>query len=208
MATTFTDKKGRTWDVSLDLLIARRIDKSDFSNYHKKFSILAPERDLLGKLLSDAPFLFAIIWVIVQDQAEAKYQEYKRSKAADCTPDADSFPISPREPTPEGSETSPAELEFVSGINGPTIEAARNAIIEALGDFFPDQRTVLSALANQMKAMSKTVGDKLEKALPTLNTVLEEEMDSKIQDLQQEFRNKIRESSSGETSSQLRLMPG
>lgn len=211
MATTFTDKKGRTWDVALDLRKARQIDKADLSAISEdyKFSILKPDRVLYGKLITDAPFLFAIIWAMVQDQAEAKYTVHlsaqtdydsrgSLSKYADrdsgfsFTPPADSFPTSPK-------EQEAAELEFVSGVNGPTIEAARNAIIEALADFFPEQRTVLSTLMRQSKKLSEKVGKKMEESEPLMDSLLDEELDLGIKQLQASLL-KTRETRLGEMS--------
>lgn len=221
MSTTFTDKKGRSWDVSLDLRKARIVDKSDFSHYwDKKFSILSPDRELIGKLVSDSPFLFAVIWALVQDQVEEKWKRYQAARdkwerdtttpssagyvgvPSDFTPPADTFPLSPREPLAEGEDTTPAELEFVSGVNGTTIEAARTAMIEALGDFFPEQRTALSALSKQVTVMGRKVGEKLEQAFPQLEEVLEEELQASLDQMKENFRNKIRDRTNGETSSQ------
>ena len=218
MATTFTDKKGRVWDLALDLRKARIVDRSDFSLYwDKKFSILSPEKELIGKLVSDAPFLFAVIWAIVQDQAEEKWKVFQRAKEDyDCKgsisanaslhdytfcPPRDCFPLSPREPLAEGEDTTPAELEFVSGVNGSVIEAARTAMIEALGDFFPEQRTALLALANQIKVMGRKVGEKLTEALPMLEEVLDEELTENLEEAKKVFRQKIREGRNGGRSS-------
>lgn len=176
MSTTFTDRKGRTWDVALDLRIARQIDKADLSEVSDNytFSILRPDRTLYGKLITDAPFLFGVIWAMVQDQVAAKHEAYRL--LPDNRIPGDTFPISPKEP-------EAAELEFVSGINGPVIEAARNAFIEAMSDFFPEQRTVLSTLMRQSKKLSEKVGKKMEESEPLMENLLEEELDLGIAQL-------------------------
>jgi len=198
----FTDKKGRTWTVDLDLRIARVIDKSDFKQYwDQEFSILSPDSKLLTKLITDAPFLFAVIWAMVQEQAEAKYkslQDYEAqqrsgSQRAYCNPPTDTFPISPKEQPEE------AEVEFVSGINGPTIEAARNAIVEAVSDFFPETRTVLSALRSQIKMMGEKAAEKMEKTVPLLQSIMDEEFELRIEDFRKEL-SQSREKRLGERS--------
>lgn len=197
MATTFKDKKGRVWDLSLDLYKAEIVDKSDFKRYwDREFSILVLDEGLVRQLLTNAPFLFAIIWAIVQDQAEAKFkygQEWsaRHPISPDTPPAADCFPLSPRE------QAEAAQVEFVSGVNGPTIEAARNAIMEALGDFFPEQRTVLLALAEQMKRMQVKAGQKLTETMPLLDKLLDKEFDDKVEKLKRELLGE----KPGETSS-------
>lgn len=172
MATTFKDKKGREWDLALDLRIARIVDKSDFTEYwDRKFSILTLDPDLIKKLLTDGPFLFAIIWAMVQEQLPA------------------TFP----------PESEAAEAEFVSGVNGPTIEAARTAMIEALGDFFPEQRTALFILRDQVKILGEKASQRLQEAVPLLNEMLDEEMDQRVATLREEFRKTLAQRN-GETS--------
>lgn len=193
MATTFKDKKGREWDVALDLRKGYLIDKSDFTAIVEdyKFSILKPDRLLYGKLLTDAPFLFAVIWAMVQEQVAVKWQAYSdaltvwNSEHHSGTPfiaPPDVFPISPK-------EAEAAEAEFVSGVNGPTIESARIAFTEALADFFPEQRTVLSTLTRQVKNLSEKVGKKMEESEPLLNDLLDEELELGMKQLQDDLRN-------------------
>jgi len=196
--STFTDRKGRIWGLELDLFKAKVIDKSDFKEFwDQEFSILEPTRELLQRLMSNSPFLFAIIWAMVHDQAEAKFKTYKQwldspktvqtKRGSICkveSPPRDSFPISPKE------EPAAAELEFVSGINGPTIEAGRTAFLEALGEFFPDLRTVLSFLTENQKMMVSKVGARLEKTSPLLERLLDEELDKAVAKLQEELNAK------------------
>ncbi len=171
MSTIFTDRKGRSWDVALDLLKASRIDKSDFKEYwDKEFSILDLDKLLIQKLLNDPAFLFALIWVVVQDQLP------------------DSFP----------KEQDAAQAEFVSGVNGPTIEAARSAFLEALADFFPDQRTVLSILKDQNTTLHQKAATKLLETVPLLNDLLDEEFNERVTALMEEL--KTRDKTLGVTS--------
>lgn len=197
MTTTFTDCKGREWDVSLDLRKARFIDKSNFKEYwDKEFSILNLDKLLIQKLLTDASFLFAIIWAMVQDQAEAKWQTYdgwtKHQPAGSTTIPPGGFPVPPKE------EPEKAELEFVSGINGPVIEAGRQAFMEALGDFFPDQRTGLSILLKGMKTLNQKLEKKSEELAPLMDSILDEELDERINQMKAQLKGQ--EKSSGEVS--------
>lgn len=215
MTTTFTDKKGRTWDVALDLLTARRVDASDFSAYigDRKFSILEPEKPLIHRLISDAPFMFAVIWAMVQEQAANKHQVYLAAKAnydqrgnrpgvvqPPFDPPADCFLFSPKENPAE------AELEFVSGVNGPTIKAAREAIVASLSDFFPELQTVLSLLVKQFQKMETKAAVKLQETEPLLEEWMDEEFEAGLKKMKEELR-KTREERLGKISTALQPQP-
>lgn len=69
--TTFIDRKGKQWDVTLTLAGAKRIDNSDFSTLGvEKFTILQPPDWFYPKLFTDTAFCMAIIWAIVKPQAD------------------------------------------------------------------------------------------------------------------------------------------
>lgn len=112
---TFTDAKGRTWDLSLTMGICKRVDRVDFSALTTlKFSLLRPTEALFTELAMNGALLYGVCWYIVQPQAKA-------------------FPADPDE----------AELEFCDAADARTIEDARAALWGALADFFPQHRTGL-----------------------------------------------------------------
>lgn len=179
----FTDRKGRQWNVELDMAVARVVDKSDFKEYYPHdFSILELNPDLLGKLFSKPSFMCAVLWAMLAEQAQARF-----TPAPDAKSTA-SFPISPKE-NPEG-----AELEFVSGFNGPTIEAARKALAEAIGDFFPDARIVLSTILNRLSSLPTKLAKKMEasETQELLDRLEDKEIDKAVEELKRKL---------GETSS-------
>lgn len=70
---TFTDKRGRTWDLHFTLADARRVDRSDFSEItDKKVSLLNMEADDFQALFLDPSLRSAVIWALVQPKAEAE----------------------------------------------------------------------------------------------------------------------------------------
>lgn len=161
----FTDRKGRTWDLSLDLFVARRVDASDFSIFQQEgeepFSILRPDRAILHRLcLTDGPFLYAVIWAIVVEQAEAGFAAQPQT-----------FPVSPKE-NPQA-----AEQEFVRGANGAVLEAARKAYSEAIVDFFPELQIVLSTLMNQAAMVRKKVAEKMDRVNPLIDQLVDAELE-------------------------------
>jgi len=168
-ARAFTDKKGRNWDVSLTLGGARRIDASDFSEVtSKRFSILRPDKHLLSDILTDTPLLFAIIWALVQPQAQASGVD---------------------------------EAEFLDGLDGPSIQAGREAFWEALSDFFPEHATALSTLLSQYQKAGKRIAAELAAMETEIEAVVSEEVATQTEKLRKELRAMTRSGSPGATSS-------
>lgn len=169
----YTDRKGRTWDLSLDLLTCERINASDFSALPDPpgpFSIYNHDKIIIGRLITDARFMFALIWAIVQPQVKEKYQTWQAGKPEG---DGDHFPIDPK-------DAEAAELEFISGVNGSTIVAARNALFEALYDFFPEQKTALSLLMKQLQKAQEKVASKLAEVEPILDQMMDLDLEEGI----------------------------
>jgi len=162
---TFTDKKGRVWDLELDILTCRRVDASDFKLYYKPdFSIFSLSGDPLKHLVLQSSFTFAVIWAIVQPQAVEMFKAGK-------------FPTDPK------ANHEEAELEFVSGINAKAKMEANTAFLEALGDFFPELKTALSSLERQMRTLSEKIDLKAREVEPLLDEMLEADMDQGIKEI-------------------------
>lgn len=63
---SFTDLKGREWDLTITLAAAERIDNCDYSDLTKKpFSILSPSDDFFTDCITNTPLIFAMIWNII-----------------------------------------------------------------------------------------------------------------------------------------------
>lgn len=179
--TTFKDSVGRTWDVALNLGGARRIDQSDFSLLtDEKFSIINAKKETFAGLLNNPSLLFAIIWALVQPQAQKMYKRWIVANSPDdCPPDC--FPFDPI------AKAEEAEIEFISSINGPVKEAGTEAFWRSLGDFFPDLETALSLMMKHYRRGKQELSAKV--------ADLEEEMgaavDQKVQEGYQLIRNQL-----------------
>lgn len=150
---TFQDAQGASWDVSLNLLAARRVDTSDFSELtDHKFSIMSPTRDMFASVMSDTPLVFAVIWAIVQPQVK------------------DNLGIDPKE-DPEGAET-----EFLSRIDGPTVKSGRDAFWKALADFYPDHRTALLTLQDRIDHANAKIGERIRLMGGDLDEILDKQI--------------------------------
>lgn len=163
--TTFTDTKGRTWDVSLTMGAARRVERSDFSEItDRKVSILKIDRDLFMSLLSDGPLAMAVVWAIIQPQVQEVLMEL-----------------------PEDQR----EEEFLDALDGPAVEAAREALWGALIGFFPEHRTALSTCRTKWKKAVDRVGRSLEELDPDLQKMIDEELDLHLADLKIEVQKEL-----------------
>jgi len=166
----FTDYKGREWDVKLTLGSAKRIDASDFSDIRaKKFSILEPSRELFMEILNDTSLVMAIAWVIVQPQVKENFKDYPKCFNEDGT-----------------VNLNEAELEFLEGMDGPTIMAGREAVWSAVADFFPEHKTGLLILMQQFLKSHKRLAVELKGMEMEIDKIFEKELDKGIQDFRQE----------------------
>lgn len=177
---TYTDRKGRTWNVELDLQKAMFVDNSDFTDHYDGKVILSKfDKALIGEVFTNSRLLFGIIWAIVQDQAKAKWKSYSawlNDHQPDTKPPPDSFPADP-------ADTEKAQLEFVSGVNGKVVEAARQAFLESLSDFFQDHQNALLLLLEKHKTMRTLMVEKLGTASDQIDKLLEQEMDKGLAEL-------------------------
>lgn len=156
----FTDKKGRIWELELDLLTCRRVDKSDFIEYYpEKFSIMQMDQKVIQAIITRPALCFAIIWAIVQPQIEGRHKA--------------SFPDNPEE----------AEIEFVSSINSQAKADGIKALFEAIGDFFPELKTGLSVANQRLAGLSERTKKGAEKLGPLLDEMEEAAMEEAIEEI-------------------------
>lgn len=154
MSFKYTDTEQKEWDLKITLATARTIDASDYSSVTKiKFAFLQPEQDLFSEVFSNVQFAVALAWTIVQDQLPANYSFSPKSLQDEAV-------------------MSDAELRFVSAMDGNVLQKAKQALMESLADFFPEQRTVLLTLQNKIEKARKLLDLELES--------LDEEMDKMI----------------------------
>jgi len=157
---TFADRTGETWDVTLTLAGATRIQRSDFSELtDKDVNILNPDKALFMTLLTDTPILFAMIWALVHDQAKTK------------------LGLNKEEGETEEAFNARLETEFMDRLNGQAIKEGREAFWKALGDFYPNQQAALLTLMNQFNKADA----KISMAVKDMETMLEEALDAEIQ---------------------------
>lgn len=150
----FTDKKQRTWDLSLDLLVARRIDNSDFSQViDLDFSFLDPSKEFMSALVERTGFAMAIIWAIVQPQAKKMFNDGLNKELSD----------------------EELENEFMSGFDGLSIETAKECLWGSLGDFFPSMATVLSMLVEQKRKLRNLSDQRILESQEKIDSYMERE---------------------------------
>lgn len=186
---SFQDSKGRLWELELDILTCRCIDKSDFSAYYDEpFSMFKLEKEVVKKLLTDSSFAFAIIWAIVQPQAKEKYQLFLNNNGA-----IDSFPTDP-------ANAEEAEIEFVSAINYKAKDEGQKALLEALADFFPELKTVLYTVSQQMTVAMSKIEEGTKQIIPLLTEMMDRDLNRGIEEMKRELR-KTQDHQAGEVLS-------
>lgn len=206
---TFKDGKGRTWNLSLNLGIARRIDKSDFSVYFQgKWSFIKPEKTVFSAMVSDNSFMFAVIWAIVIDQAKAYYLE------GTFLPNPTDFNLSPEDrkrqvdtafspaikpPDSDLSNYEHAEMEFAANIDGAAVEAGRAAFWRSLSSFFQDQKTVLEVLMRQYKNLRSNIDESMAKLEPEIQESLKKSLDKDMVRVRQKLSELTQEEPLGVT---------
>lgn len=142
--TSFEDAKGRVWELKLTLGIASRLSTVDFSEITKeKFDVVSDPSKVIVTALANRAFLFAYIWQIVYPQAKSVLNE-------DGTP-----------------FTNFDEDDFIEAIDGPTIQRGSAAFLQAVYDFFPDQRTSLEAIVEEIEVARRTLTTKQAEAMKT-----------------------------------------
>lgn len=171
MAFVFTDSKNRRWDVSLNLAAAKRIDNSNFDSVTKlrDFSFLNPDKNLLAEIVNNKQLLVAMIWAVVHTAA---------AKQLDLEETA----------TPED-----AEIAFLEGFDGATLDLARDAFIGAMSDFFREHKTVLSTLIQQRNAGIAKLNAKLAEVQDQARQFIEAEVEMEIQPLVEALKSGDRE---------------
>lgn len=175
---TFTDKKNRVWDVTLTLGATERIDAVDYKTpgfYQEDFSFNNPDQALLEAIYGKPSFLFAIIWAVVHPQVPTVMAEYLSS-----------FGLTNEQLAQWGKSTFPADiyeaaqLDFIENIHGKAVKEGRAAFMEAIEDFFPDLKTVLSTLNKQWTRLQKQVALDLESVEPEIEKALDKEREQAL----------------------------
>jgi len=197
----FTDDKGRKWDVGLTLGLAKFVDTCDFSEYvgeGTKFTILKPDKETFHQLLTNTPFMFAVIYMIVRRQivtVATQSVEYRKHQSllpdASPPPGEDSKGIhNPPwlfDNNPDSNEDA-AQMEFCDAITGPVVQAARQALWGSLGDFFQDQKTALSALMKQFEKGHQKVAARMISMMEPMEKLLDQELDQAEKVLWEEIK--------------------
>jgi len=159
LPTQFTDTRNHTWDVTLTLASAKRIDAADFSLiWNQAFTILDPSKELFGKLASDKRLAIAMAYHIIRPKLDtiADYrqvienttEDYERRIATLREHHDIAFPGTPYVYTciPLSDEIEVAlENYWSEAIDGRVLNDACNALWESLCFFFPSNQNTIRA---------------------------------------------------------------
>jgi len=164
---TFQDAKGRTWDCSLNMKKALIVDRQDKDNLTDlKFSLLSPDKPLFMEFMGNPSLVFFIIFLCNLDRCK---------KNMDIDPDE----------SPE--KFHEAELEFLSGIDGPTLTQAKEAFWGGLADFTQDHKTALLTFLQQMKKTEARVNLEIKNLLPEIDKLMEKQLTAEVGKMKKEL---------------------
>jgi hypothetical protein len=155
--TQFKDRNGKIWDLKLTLGKALRVDRADFSALTKTPILLSRfNHDHIVEILTDTALMFAVIGVIVRDQAKEN--------------------LGLENPSDEIFDAA-----FTDSIDGDCIEPTRAAFVVELGNFFPQARTALSTFLQKINEYQKKIAEKMTTLLPMMDRKIEQQINQEYQ---------------------------
>lgn len=174
----FTDKHGMEWDLSIDLATARVIDRSDYTSEgvtKLQFAFLSPDREFFGEIFNNRGLASALAYTIAKatGQLERRLPEYN-------------------------SDWNDEELQyqFAKCLNGQALRDLHVAVLRAVGDFFPEHKTVLSMLETRQQKVIQRLAVETEAMAADLDQHLDRELTKGIKAL----RSNVKSVTLGETS--------
>jgi hypothetical protein len=172
-STKFTDAKGREWDCSLNMGIARRVDDSDYSVVTDldRWTITSPSKEFFNEILTNRAFAAALVFTIVYPQAKANGYNMQYYDPAD--PDT----------------YDKAQEDFLEAIKGSTLEAMAEALWRSLIDFFPQQAAVLSMLKRKEKQLREKTDEYILAMEEKLGEDIEESLQREFEKLEKRLEN-------------------
>ena len=133
---TFTDNKGRTWEIEVTVATVKRVRglcKVDLNSIVELDKNNKPSAELLERLSSDPVLLVDVLYAV-------------------CKPQADKLGIT--------------DEDFGEAMAGDTIEHATTALLEEVIDFFPEaKRLVMRKILSASRKFSEAARKKLETEL-------------------------------------------
>lgn len=132
---TFTDLKGRKWDVSINIANVALVEKNTGVSL---YLILDDKAQPLQELLENLPLFATVVYWLCKRQADA-----------------------------QGID----DYDFAEAIAGDCLLEMRDALIEALVDFFPDarRRALLARMMTSGKRVEQMAMERMEKTANGMN---------------------------------------
>lgn len=171
---TFQDKTGTTWDLSITLGKAMKIDNSTFEFLpdDADFCFLQPDDNDIALLIGNKQLQQNIAFILCLDQLE------KNGISS--------------------QETEERFYEWGNRLNGPVLAEMYEALGVAFTDFFPDQKTILSAAYRQQKKMIKKAAKRFEKIEKEFEEKADQMVDKIVDQKRGEFFGGLQESLDGD----------
>lgn len=169
--TQFKDRHDKTWDININLGSAMLVDRSDFTNFTSDKIILSRyDQDSLSTIFTNNAVQFAVIGILVRNQCKENFD----------------FEIT------NDKDEERYQQAFVESIDGPCMESARNALVEAVANFFPAAKTVLSTFLQKMDGYREKVSERLKtEILPMMDSQVDQMIDQEMAKLKESLQKKV-----------------
>lgn len=175
----FKDSEGDVWSLKITLAEARLIDQANYEEVTKvPFSIMEPSRDFFGEVAQNVNFAMFMAYVIVREQ----FIEKLNLKVDDSKAGQDGFITEDK-----------AQTLFVKRLDGDAIHSARGALLRALADFIPSQRTALLRAQDSMEKATARLNMEMASLAGQIDQVVAQRLDQGAQELRSHVENFSRE---------------
>lgn len=152
--STFKDKFGHVWNLSLDLETAWKIEEYDFAGRTPKVELVPPTEEFFTSRITDPKVIFGMAWIMLRDEFD-KFNAQLGNIADAEMPDA----MLERRRS-EGRLPIIDESDFASRLDGNALKELKFAMWEEIQNFFPEMATMLRALTDRFSKVVQVASDR------------------------------------------------
>ncbi len=192
MPHIFKDRFQQSWTIELTLADITKLEAVDYTDigYEEKINFFPPDEKLFSAIVQNTKLAFLMIWLLCEEQASGKFYQ----KEVDGQ--IENFEIKSME-------------DFSRCFNGDSLMEARTAFYKELPDFFPEQRTSLTALIDRYTRFLKRGDEKITEKIDSqmndekMDTLIDQILDGGFEELPDKMKEVLNASSSDPPSSTL-----
>ncbi len=148
MKATAFEAGGFTWDVTLNLAAAKRIENTDFSSLTEhQISMFHPDMETIHELLLDTAVIAGVIWAVIRPEAEKRKVGHFSEELTE-------------------DQRADGWVGFDEVMTTPVIGKAKSAMWEAMADFFQLAGISMRPLVAIFQQMQREMDQTMERVTP------------------------------------------